>query len=234
MSDLKNIVLPPSWNEWQILEILGQGAFGAVYKAAKKYEGGNAPIYSAIKIIKIPENEAEYNDKLDELGSEKLADQYFQSVAESCTREIRLMDDLKGITNIVMVQDCQTEHVLGTAKWTIYIRMELLTGFNQYRRIHTIDEKEVIRMGIDICNALEYCERINVIHRDIKPENILVSSLGDYKLGDFGVARKLEGVGSRLSVKVGTYEYMAPEVYRGGYYDKRADIYSLGLVMFRL
>ena len=68
MPDLKNIVLPPSWNEWQILEILGQGAFGTVYKAAKNYEGGNTPIYSAIKIIHIPENEEEYKNKLDELG----------------------------------------------------------------------------------------------------------------------------------------------------------------------
>ncbi|MBP3899839.1 MAG: serine/threonine protein kinase, partial [Blautia sp.] len=234
MSETNNIVLPPSWKEWQILEPLGHGAFGAVYKAAKNYEGGNAPIYSAIKVIRIPENDEEYKNKLDELGSENSAEQYFQSLAESCTREIRLMDDLKGITNIVSVQDCEVEHNPGTSKWTIYIRMELLTSFDEYRRTHTIDEEEVIRMGIDICSALEYCEKINVMHRDIKPENILVSSLGNFKLGDFGVARKLESAGSLPSIKVGTYDYMAPEVYRGGFYDNRADIYSLGLVMYRL
>lgn len=72
----------------------------------------------------------------------------------------------------------------------------------------------MIRLGIDICKALELCQKYNVIHRDIKPENIFVSGSGDFKLGDFGIARTIERASSGLSKK-GTYNYMAPEVYRG-------------------
>lgn len=73
----------------------------------------------------------------------------------------------------------------------------------------------------------------SIIHRDIKPENIFVSDAGDFKLGDFGIARTVEKTMSGLSKK-GTYSYMAPEVYRGGAYGFDVDIYSLGIVMYRL
>lgn len=94
-------------------------------------------------------------------------------------------------------------------------------------------EADVIRLGIDMCRALEVCAKENIIHRDIKPSNIFVSEHGDYKLGDFGVARHLEASCRELSKK-GTYDYMAPEVYRDSVYDARADIFSLGIVLYKL
>ena len=85
-----------------------------------------------------------------------------------------------------------------------------------------------------ICaGALELCQRYNIIHRDIKPENIFVSDTGDFKLGDFGIARTVEKTTSGLSKK-GTYTYMAPEVYKGEAYGSTVDIYSLGIVLYRL
>ena len=98
--------------------------------------------------------------------------------------------------------------------WDIYIRMELLTPFNSYVCDKTLSEQEVIKLGIDLCTALELCARRNIIHRDIKPENIFVNPFGDFKLGDFGIARKLENVTGGLSQK-GTYNYMAPEIEKG-------------------
>lgn len=94
-------------------------------------------------------------------------------------------------------------------------------------------QDEVIRLGIDICQALELCQKYNIIHRDIKPENIFVSEHGKYKLGDFGIARTIEGTATGLSKK-GTYTYMAPEVYREEAYGASVDTYSLGLVLYRL
>jgi outer membrane protein OmpA-like peptidoglycan-associated protein len=84
-----------------------------------------------------------------------------------------------------------------------------------------------------MCKALEVCQRFNIVHRDIKPENIFVSDIGDFKLGDFGIARTVEKTSSGLSKK-GTYTYMAPEVYRGEAYNSSIDMYSLGLVLYRL
>ena len=80
---------------------------------------------------------------------------------------------------------------------------------------------------------MEYCQCQNIIHRDIKPENIFVSRFGEFKLGDFGIARELERTMSGLSKK-GTYSYMAPEMYKGEAYDSRVDIYSLGIVLYKL
>ena len=83
-----------------------------------------------------------------------------------------------------------------------------------------------------MCSALELCRENNIIHRDIKPQNIFVSRYGVFKLGDFGVAKAST---IRTSAdKVGTYSYMAPEVYKGKGYDDRVDIYSLGMVLYWL
>ena len=102
-----------------------------------------------------------------------------------------------------------------------------------YAYDHPLSRRDVIQLGIDLCRALELCQKYNIIHRDIKPENIFVSDNGDFKLGDFGIARTIERTMSGLSKK-GTYNYMAPEIYRGSEYGFSVDIYSLGIVLYRL
>jgi len=111
--------------------------------------------------------------------------------------------------------------------------MERLTPLLNYSRGRKMTRKDVMQLGIDMCHALELCQKYNIIHRDIKPENIFVSETGDFKLGDFGIARTVEKTSSGLSKK-GTYTYMAPEVYRGDMYGPSIDIYSLGIVLYRL
>lgn len=109
----------------------------------------------------------------------------------------------------------------------------ILTPLPNYLATHQLTQENVIKLGIDLCCALELCQRFNIIHRDIKPENIFISQFGDYKLGDFGIARTIERTTYNLSKK-GTYSYMAPEVYREEAYGPSADIYSLGIVLYRL
>ena len=91
-----------------------------------------------------------------------------------------------------------------------------------------MDTEEVIRLGIEICQALEVCHKENVLHRDIKPENIMVAKDRTFKLGDFGLAREWDDGSMTVT---GTRNYMAPEVY-DTFYDKSADIYSLGMVLY--
>ena len=91
-----------------------------------------------------------------------------------------------------------------------------------------MNQEEIIRLGIEICQALEVCHKENVLHRDIKPENIMVAKDGTFKLGDFGLAREWDD--GSMTV-IGTRNYMAPEVYNT-FYDKSADIYSLGMVLY--
>ena len=147
--------------------------------------------------------------------------------------EFSIMFKLKGTANVVSCEDLRVlEHPDGIG-WDILIRMELLHPLLPYVYEHPMARRDIIRLGIDICKALELCQRYNIIHRDIKPENIFISDNGDYKLGDFGIARTIERTTSGLSKK-GTYSYMAPEVYAGKEYGFSVDTYSLGLVLYRM
>lgn len=221
----------PVWPEWEIVEQLGEGAYGKVYKA-KRVER-DAEFYSAIKVISIPKNQSELSSAYSEHESEESLKAYFQGIVDDCINEVKILESLKGTANIIGVEDYQVVEYEQEMKWDIYIRMELSTNFITYAMDHRLTEDDIIQMGIDICSALEYCTKLNVIHRDIKPENIFVSKFGQYKLGDFGIARKLERIAGGLSQK-GTYHYMAPEVYHGQPYGANIDIYSLGMVLYKL
>ena len=220
------------WPDWQTEDTpIGRGSFGAVYKAVRR--DNNIESYAAIKIISIPSDSSE----VDSVRSEGLGPDgtrlFFKKIVDSFVGEIQLMESLKGIQNIVSVEDYKVIEKTDTIGWDIFIRMELLTPFNTYLCGNALSEADVIKLGIDICTALEICSQSNIIHRDIKPENIFVNKFGYFKLGDFGIARKLENLTDGLSQK-GTHNYMAPEVASSNHYDARADIYSLGIVLYRL
>ena len=224
--------LPVSvWPEWKITEKIGEGSFGKVYKAQRTEKGHS--FYSAIKIITIPASKSELNSVRSETEDEKSTREYFENVVEECIQEVSTMEYFRGNSHIVSVEDFKVMEYLDEIGWDIYIRMEYLTSFTDYCAGKNLTEKEVLKLGIDLCRALEYCGQLHIIHRDIKPENIFVSRFGDFKLGDFGIARELEKTMSGLSKK-GTYSYMAPEMYRGEKYDRRVDIYSLGLMLYKL
>lgn len=225
-------VLKQIWPEWQIEgKPLGKGSFGVVYKAVRRDHGVES--YAAIKVISIPTDPSE----VDSLRSEGLdmnaTRTYLQGIVNDFVSEIQLMESLKGVQNIVSVEDYKVVEKTGEIGWDIYIRMELLTSFNAYICDKKLTEEEVIKLGCDICTALEICARRNIIHRDIKPANIFINDFGYFKLGDFGIARKMENMSGGLSQK-GTPDYMAPEVANNSEYDERVDIYSLGLVLYRL
>lgn len=223
-------ILGDIWPEWKIVKEIGKGSFGVVYEAVRSDHLVES--HAAIKVISIPQNESEINSLRSEGLSRAATRTYLQGIVNDFISEIQFMESLKGVHNIVSVEDYKVIEKKNEIGWNIYIRMELLTPFNSYIRNKTLSEKEVIKLGIDICTALELCAKCHIIHRDIKPENIFVNQFGDFKLGDFRIARKLENVSFALSQK-GTYNYMAPEVARGGEYDVTADIYSLGLVLYR-
>ena len=218
------------WNEWEIECLLGEGASGKVYKAKRK---DIKETYSAIKVIEIPQNESEIREARAEGMEDTEIKEYFKGFVDDLVEEITLLETLKEAKGVVGISDYKVVEKEGKIGWTIYIRMELLTGINDYIKNNKIEENDIINLGIDLCEALEYCERLKIIHRDIKPENIFITKFGEYKLGDFGIARRLENTSSIMSKK-GTYLYMPPEVYKGEEYDKTVDIYSLGLVMYKL
>lgn len=224
--------LPVSvWPEWKITEKIGEGSFGKVYKAERTVQ--DKTFYSAIKVITIPGSQGELESVRSENNSEQSTRAYFQGLVEECIQEVSTMEYFRGNSHIVSVEDYKVVEYLDAIGWDIFIRMEYLTSFLDYCAEKQLKEEDVLQMGIDLCKALECCQQMNIIHRDIKPENIFVSRFGEFKLGDFGIARELEQTLSSFSKK-GTYSYMAPEMYRGEAYDIRVDIYSLGLVLYKL
>ncbi|MDO4648563.1 MAG: serine/threonine-protein kinase [Eubacteriales bacterium] len=219
------------WQEWEIVEKIGEGAYGRVYKARRTEHGHS--FYSAVKVISIPASREEVDSVLKETDSEQSARQYFEGLMEDCLREISTMESFRGNSYIVSVEDFKVEEYLDEIGWDIYIRMEYLTSFTDACIGKEFGPEEVLALGADLARALCYCKKMNIIHRDIKPENIFVSKFGDYKLGDFGIARD-NVLDQRTFSRKGTYSYMAPELYKGEDYDDRADIYSLGLVLYKL
>ena len=215
--------------EWKIVKFLGAGQYGKVYEI-QRTDFGNT-YRAALKIITIPQSAEEVTEMKAAGMNDVQLSNYYKSAVEEFAREFALMAKLKGNSNIVCYEDHQVIPEEDGIGWTILIRMELLTSLTRYISKKQMTRRDVIKMGIDLCKALEVCQKWNVIHRDIKPANIFVSELGEYKLGDFGVARIVEHT---MFGRTGTDLYMAPEVYYEENYDFSADIYSLGIVMYRL
>ncbi len=219
------------WPEWKVESEIGAGAFGKVYKIKRQDIGGT--YYAALKVISVPGSDDEINTLRSANMKEEQITEYYHRFARELSGEFSMMERLKGNTNIVSYEDHKIVPRKSGIGWDVLIRMELLTPLLQHLDQHGCNEQDVIRLGIDICNALILCERENILHRDIKPGNIFVSNYGDYKLGDFSIALTVSRSRMDYSPR-GTYLYMAPEVYLGKRYDHTIDIYSLGLILYRL
>ena len=220
---------------WKTCRLIGAGSYGRVYEL-RKADQMEEEFKAALKIISIPQDEEEYQDAIRIFGSEAAAQKYFLEMKDKLVDEIRLLYRLKGHTNIVGYQDHDiVPHDQGYG-WDILIQMELLDSLHTYyEKKQHIHLQDVIKLGMDMCQALERCQRFEIVHRDIKPDNIMVSELGDYKLGDFGVSCVLGSGRTRRMSRKGTEYYMAPElIYPDRDSDSRVDIYSLGIVLYKL
>ena len=223
----------PFFGEWRIKRFIGAGSYGRVFEIERRDEFDT--VYTgALKAVTIPASQGELDEILADGMDMNGASTYFRDYVKELNREIALMSKLKGHSNIVSYEDHKMFPHEDGVGWDILIRMELLTPITSYlKENHTFTRREVIQLGMDLCKALEICQRYNIIHRDIKPANIFISETEDFKLGDFGVAR-IASASTGASTRAGTVNYMAPEVFRGEKYTSNVDIYSLGLVMYQL
>jgi serine/threonine protein kinase len=205
--------LAPHFPQLDILELLGQGGMGYVYKARQK----GLDRLVALKLLP-PEVS---NDP---------------GFAERFAREARTLARLSH-PGIVTVHDS------GQVSGQYYFIMEFVDGLNLRELLNRsegrVDSQQALRIVMAVCDALDYAHEEGVIHRDIKPENILLDRQGRVKIADFGLAKLLRANGgpqSGLTLAsphrmLGTPHYMAPEQSeRPLEVDHRADIYALGVV----
>ena len=228
MDELK---LPRAWQDWHITGEIGEGAYGRVFRAEK--DSGGVTAVSAIKVVQVPSEKAELLSLQREFRSEEELHRNLKEIVDGYVNEIRVMYRLQGQTHIVSIQDHVVEEMEDGPGWRIYIRMEYLQPFNDYAMTHSFTREETIRLGISLCEALGVCAGNGILHRDVKPENLFVTATGEFKLGDFGIAKALDRTVSSYSSK-GTFSYMAPEVFAGKPYDTRADLYSVGIILYKL
>lgn len=219
------------FNNWTIISVIGEGSFGRVFEIQRRDDFTTE--HSALKVITVPKSSAELRSLIENGKTPEQAKRYLYGIVENIVSEIKIMSKLKATANIVSYEDHQIVSHPNGMGWDILIRMELLHPLLFHVCQHPLSMLDIVKLGADMCKALELCQKHNIVHRDIKPENIFISDNGDYKLGDFGIARTIERSNADLT-KTGTYNYMAPEVYRGENYDFRVDIYSLGIVLYKL
>lgn len=223
--DYQDLFVP--WEGWHVVDRIGRGGFGSVY-AIERFQCGIRE-QAAMKVISIPQIPDEINNMINAGYDPYSITQRYDTVTNMIMDEYKWMAEMRGNSNIVYCDNYEIVKQSNGFGRDIYIKMELLTPLHKAKdRVDT--DAAVIRFGIEMCNALEACQKKNIIHRDIKPENIFVSCDGTFKLGDFGIARKIEKT-TRGTVGKGTYQFMAPEVKHGQEYGATVDIYSLGLVM---
>ena len=231
MGNEKEIRLP--WPGWTVGKYLGAGGYGKVYEIERTLSGVREQ--AALKVVSRPADDAEIEACYENGYDQASMKASYEEEIQRYVKEYELMKDLQGQTNIVSCDDFAVVPRKDGIGGQIFIRMELLTPLQKATmptKQSMLSESEVIRLGKDICKALMLCEARHIIHRDIKPENILISKFGDYKLGDFGVARVQDHTTN--ATKMGTHGYAAPEVEHGQKYGKEADIYSLGITLYWL
>ena len=203
------VSLPPGskLGRYQVLERIGRGGMASVFRA--------------------------YDPDLDRHVAAKILPS-FQS--EDPTFVPRFRQEAQAVAklshpNIIQVHD------FGEDKGFTFIVMEYITGGTLANQLTTpMPVKEVLRWAAPLARALEYAHSQGIIHRDIKPANVLVDSGGNPKLSDFGLARLLEGSAGLTGrdVVLGTPEYMAPEQALGRPADQKSDIYSFGVIVYRM
>jgi serine/threonine protein kinase len=222
----------PLFGGWKIEKLLGEGGFGKVYRIYKDLN--KKRVYSAAKIITIPSDEEIKNlDIIYSTESDETRQSYINEIVERITSEVELLYTLRGHSNIINYEDHIIEKINNEEYWNVIIKMEYATPLKDYIGKKRLDTKDILKLGIDISEALSFCYTNNIIHRDIKESNIFITDNNIFKLGDFGVSRNISDF-SRASTRVGTISYMAPEVFKGEKYNIKADIYSLGLLLYKL
>jgi len=210
------------FSQLEIIELLGRGGMGAVYKARQIH----LDRIVALKILPPTVSQA-------------------PAFAERFVREARALAKLHH-PNIVTLYES------GQADDLFYFLMEFVDGVNlrQLLSTGTISAKDALAIVPQICDALQFAHDRGIVHRDIKPENILLSKTGQVKIADFGVAKIVAGESAEspstetsspaesqteLGKVIGTPQYMAPEQLSHPLdVDNRADIYALGVVFYQM
>jgi len=193
---------------YQVIEELGQGGMGKVYKVHDTKIGEKI----ALKLIR------------PEAGLDKKS-------LERFSNELKLARKIRH-KNVCQMFD------LGEDQGVRYITMEYVHGEDLrqlIRKVGRLSPGQAIAIARQVCDGLEEAHKLSVVHRDLKPQNIMLDDDGNARIMDFGIARSLTGKSiTGAGTFIGTPEYMSPEQVEGKDVDQRSDIYSLGVILYEM
>ena len=227
-----------AYKGWKIGKRISTGSSGTVvYEINRNY---GCKEENVIKIVTLLEERVCWEDMTEE--SRRNYETQRKKAKEKAVQEVALMYDLKTCENIVGYLDYGFLEISDTdgISYVLTIRMFKYKDLDSIAKSKVLSESDIIKIGMDVCNALEACERKGIMHRDIKPGNIFYAEdkdKGKYLLADFGISRIVEK-GDLAHTYQGTWQFAAPEQFDGltgrNGYDHRVDIYSLGLTLYYL
>ena len=197
------------YGRYQVVDEIGQGSMGIVYRA----HDPQINRHIALKLL-----------RQDRVTNEELVQRFL--------KEAQAMGGLSH-PNIATVFDTGRDH------GTIFIAMEILRGksLKDVIRDKTLNHNEIVHIGVQVAEALDFAHRKGIVHRDIKPSNIIIDPDGNAKITDFGIARIEDPTITQQTVPgeiLGTPLYMSPEQVMSSPVDGRSDLYSLGVILYEM
>ena len=197
-----------NFSEFIIKEKLGEGNFGKVYKV---YNKDNDQYYALKEFLIKDENE----EKINKIQKEAEILSKFNS-----NNIVEYYDSFRDNEKFyILMEYCEKGH---------------LKNFINKRNSVLIEEKIISKIIKQICLGIKEIHDNNIIHRDLKTENIFLKENYKIKIGDFGISRQLDSFKNTLTKSIGTLYYIAPEIIIGNDYNKKADIFSLGCIIYEL
>jgi len=198
-----------NYGRYQVVDEIGQGSMGVVYRA----HDPQINRHIALKLL-----------RQDRVTSEELVQRFF--------KEAQAMGGLSH-PNIATVYDTGQDH------GTIFIAMEILRGtsLKDLMREKKLNLNEIVHIGVQVAEALDFAHRKGIVHRDIKPSNIIIDPNGNAKITDFGIAHIEDPTLTQQTIPgqiLGTPLYMSPEQVMSNPVDGRSDLYSLGVILYEM
>ncbi len=222
----------PVFGQWYTDKQLGNGTDGKVFRIYKeKFDGSRET--SILKIIRLGENRNER--KTFNLNEEKEdnTEEGFEKIIKNIKKNIDTVKKADNGKCFIKYEDFELRNASDGKGRLILIRLEEGKSLAETLKGFSFTMEESIRLGINICQALQKCRTFGYIYPNLKPENILFDKEGRCKLGDFGSFSCLEPAKTSISYKRTQY-YMAPEFIRKGSINCTCDTYSLGLILYML
>lgn len=208
----------PLFGSWHADSFIGTDGVSRVYRIFREENGVKR--YAALKFIPLAPKDGE-----------KVPAGVFDYMVNGLKSRAALISNLRSDPHI-LAYDGQLIRPREDGGYDILLRTELMENLTGRISSGRLTETDAVKLGSDILSAVESAEKAGAMHGDIKPDNIFISSDGTYKLGDIGLSRCLERPDLHEKKKAGGYT--APEISLEGRYSPACDIYSIGVIMYRI